>query len=273
MINFSAWISGGFRRNIKFAAGAGLLALMIGFFILKEPGNRDLAIAVASNVRFPVTEIKTNFEKETGNQVELIVGSSGKLAAQVEQGAPFDIFISADKKYPRYLHSRKLTANDPMVYAYGKLVLWSLKKDLKGDKAEKILRSANLKKVALPNPETAPYGEVAVEWLKNRGLYRNLREKLVFGENVSQTNHFILSKSVDAGITAKASIYAVEKRKRGDWLEPDPGDYPDIAQAAVILVHGKEHNPNVSEAFFRYLYSPEAARVLKNYDYNLPDKR
>ncbi|MEP7317773.1 MAG: molybdate ABC transporter substrate-binding protein [Panacibacter sp.] len=242
-----------------------LLLLSVGFVSFKE--DKKVTVAVAANMQYVMNVLKSKFEKETGIKVEVILGSSGKLTQQIQEGAPFDIFISADTKYPQTLWQSKLTSDKPKIYAKGILVLWTARNDLKPEINLQLLLMDNVKKIALANPKTAPYGLAAEEILKHYKLYNVLQKKLVFGESITQTNQFIMSQSADIGFTAKSAVLSDEMQGKGSWVEIEHKAYHDIDQAAVILKHGTETNKEASEKFYKYLYSAEAKKIYKQFGY------
>ncbi len=224
---------------------------------------RQLTIATAANVQYPMEELSREFSQETGVRCDVIIGSSGKLTAQIKGGAPYDLFISADMKYPDQLYKAGLTTNKPRVYAFGRLVLWSMT-DIKP--SIDLLDSSVVKHIAIANPETAPYGQAAVEALKYFRLYDKIRDKLVYGESISQTNQFIISKTADIGITAKSVVLSPEMKGQGSWTELDESSYTPITQGAVII---NRHDKNAADAviFYNFLFSDTAHAILKKYGY------
>lgn len=228
-----------------------------------------LTVAVAANVQYTFEELKTVFEKDTGIQLKGVIGSSGKFTAQIENGAPFDVFLSADTDYPKTLQKEGLTHNEPRVYGYGTLVLWSLT-GVDVSKGLDVLAEGNVGKVAIASPKTAPYGRQAINALKNSQLYDKVQKKLVYGENIAQTNHFIMTKAADVGITAKSIVLAPNMKDQGQWFELDKKQYDPIAQAAVILKHAEKNNLKDAQKFFDFLYSPPAQEILRKYGYILP---
>lgn len=246
--------------------------LMILFFALtsfRDNTEKKVTVAVAANVQYAMEAIKAKFEQETGIKVEVIVGSSGKLTQQIQEGAPFDVFVSADTKYPLTLYQNKLTTASPKVYATGVLVLWTARDDIKPTADLSFLLQENIKKIALANPQTAPYGAAAEELLKTYKLYDRVQSKLVFGESIAQTNQFIITKSADVGFTAKSVVLADEIKGKGVWIELDRKAYKPIEQAAVILKHGGETNRILSEKFYNYLYSKSAKEIFSKFGYLL----
>lgn len=242
-----------------------ILALSIISLIFSCSTRDDiiLTIAVASNAQFALKEIAYEFTKETGIKTQIIVGSSGKHTAQIEAGAPFDIFISADLKFPKTLYNQGLTVEEPEFYAYGTLVLWSFKDNI--DLDLKALLASDIDHIAMPNPKTAPYGFAAYEVLTFFGIYDSIKPKLIYGESVTQTNQFIISKAVDIGFTSASSPMAPEMKNKGRWQEIDNKAYSPIGQAAVVL----KQSQNLADAnkFYLFLFSAKARRILLSYRY------
>ncbi|MEO6187741.1 MAG: molybdate ABC transporter substrate-binding protein, partial [Ginsengibacter sp.] len=184
-----------------------------------EQRDQTLTIAVAANMQFAAKDLVNAFTSETGIKTKLIISSSGQLTAQIKAGAPFDVFISADMKYPMELFSSGHATKKPIVYAYGKLVLWSLVDSIAP--SINTLTSARINHIAIANPKTAPYGMAAIEVLKRHALYEPLKNKLVYGESISQTNQFIISKSAGVGFTAKSVVLSPQMEGKGKWTEID----------------------------------------------------
>jgi molybdate transport system substrate-binding protein len=242
-----------------------IIAVFCGGFIKQPP--QKITVAVAANMQYAMTALKEKFEKESGITVEVIMGSSGKLTQQIEEGAPFDVFVSADTKYPAELYAKQFTADSPKVYAKGLLVLWTARNDIKPSSNLQLLLDDRIKKIALANPKTAPYGVAAEEVLKHYGLYDKVQTKLVYGESISQTNQFILTQSADIGFTAKSVVLADEMKGKGVWAEVDSKAYSSISQAAVLLKHGEENNKAAAEQFYSFLYSNSAKEIYKKFGY------
>ncbi len=231
--------------------------------------EKKVTVAVAANVQYAMAALKARFEAETGIKVNIIIGSSGKLTQQIQQGAPFDVFVSADTKYPQVLYNNKMTSGTPKVYATGVLVVWTVRQDIKPAADLSFLQQSDIKKIALANPKTAPYGAAAEEVLHYYKLYDQVKSKLVFGESISQTNQFILSRSADIGFTAKSMVLSSEAKRQGTWVELDKKAYTPIAQAAVLLQHGSEMNKGAAETFYDYLYSASARTIFLQFGYLL----
>jgi molybdate transport system substrate-binding protein len=248
-----------------------LIILLSVLFVLPFSAfAEDLTVAAAANVQFTVEDLKKSFEQETGLKVKTIIGSSGKLTAQIENGAPFDIFLSADMDYPQTLYNEGLAYREPKVYAYGTLVLWTLKNNVDLSSGINVLADRSIKKVAIPNPKNAPYGRKAVDALKFSHLYQAVNKKLVYGESISQANEFIVAQAVDIGFTAKAIVMAQEMKDKGKWVEVNPQSYERIAQGAVITKYAQKHHLAVAEKFYDFLFSEKAQEIFKKYGYILP---
>jgi len=226
---------------------------------------QEITVATAANVQYAIKEIKEAFKKSTGITVKTVIASSGKLTAQIKSGAPFDLFLSADMKYPRYLKKLRFAIDNPKVYAYGTLVLWSLKPiDL--NRGIKSLLNTKIKKIAIPNPKNAPYGSQAVIAMKNAGIYKKIKSKLIYAESVSQTNQYIASKVVDAGLTAKSVVFLPQMSKKGKFVEIDPSLYLPIKQGVVMLKHSQK-KPKATKAFYDFLFSLQGKSIFKKFGY------
>ena len=229
---------------------------------------QNLTVAVAANVQFAMKEIKTSFEKQSGIKLSTVIGSSGKLTAQIENGAPFDVFLSADMKYPSTLYKKSFAVDSPKIYAQGALVLWTLD-DVNLKDGIKALTSSSIKKIALANPMTAPYGRESVRLLKYYKLYKKLKSKLVYGSSIAQTNQYIVSKAAQIGFTAKSVVLSPEMKNKGEWIDLNSKAYSPIAQGAVILKHGNETLEKESKEFYNFLFSKTAKQIFKKYGYRI----
>lgn len=223
-----------------------------------------LHIATAANVQFAMAELTEYFTRETGIQTEVILSSSGKLTAQILQGAPYDLFLSADMKYPLELQKKGKVLSPPQVYALGALVLWTT--DTSFALSLETLLEPSVKKIAIANPKTAPYGEAAIAFFDHKGWTDSLREKLVFGESIAQTNQFILSGAAQLGLTAKSVVRSPEMQQVGQWVEVPADLYRPIEQGAVIVNPEREQE---ARAFINFLSSEPARQILTSYGYRL----
>ncbi len=241
-----------------------LVLLAVFVFTSGNLAEEKITIAVSANAQYAMKAIEILYEKETGKDIELIIGSSGKLTAQIREGAPFDIFMSADMDFPNQLHKEGLTLGEPKVYAYGSLVLWSL--TIEEGLIMKSLLAANVKSIAIANPKLAPYGVAAVDVMKYYKLYDAVEKKIVYGESISQVNQYITSKSADVGFTAKSVVMSPEMQGKGRWIDIDKKAYTPIEQGAVVLKHANG-NKTDADAFYNYIYSAKAQNILKKYGY------
>ncbi|GAB3880980.1 molybdate ABC transporter substrate-binding protein [Spirosoma agri] len=228
---------------------------------------QKLRVAVAANAQFVMEPLRIAFQKNSGVAVESIVSSSGKLTTQIQQGAPYDVFLSADMMYPETLHKEGLTQNAPTVYAYGTLVLWTMGKlPLSSDL--KVLLNPSVRHIALANPTKAPYGEAAMALLQQANLLDKIQPKIVNGESIAQVNQYILSGAAEIGFTAKSVVLDSSLKNRGHWIELPPKGYSPIAQGVVVLK--RTTDPKASQQFVQFLRSPAARRILQRFGYRLP---
>jgi molybdate transport system substrate-binding protein len=230
---------------------------------------QTLSVAVAANMQYVFDDIKAEFKKETGHEVQAVFNSSGKFVTQIMNGAPFDVFLSADMEYPEYLHAQGFSTAAPKVYAYGVLVLWTTK-NLDLSQWQTLLASEGINKIALANPKTAPYGREAMRALSYYKLDSKVQSKLVFGESIAQTNQYIHSGVADIGFTAKSVVSSAEMKGQGKWIELPPTSYQAIAQGAVILKHGKQSNGVLAQQFYDFLSSAKVRAILERNGYKLP---
>jgi molybdate transport system substrate-binding protein len=226
-------------------------------------------VAVASDFTKPMNEIAAEFQKATGHTAKISYGSSGKFFAQIQNGAPFEVYLSASEKYPQELQkSGFAVANSQFVFAIGKLVLWSPRETYVDDKAQ-VLAKADFKHIAIANPDHAPYGVVAVEVMKKLGVLEKLKPLFVEGENIAQTFQFVSTGNAELGFIAFAQVIDIKSGKIGSgsgWLVPDNMHSP-FRQVAVLLKKG-ENNPAAS-ALLKFLQTPTALAIIKKYGFGL----
>ncbi len=237
-----------------------------------EPKPTALRLAVASNLQYVINPLVESFKKTNPGEVEVIMGSSGKLTTQIMSSAPFDIFISADQKYPKALAEKKLTLSAPETYARGELVLWSLATNDQLDL--NILDLSQIEHFAIPNPEIAPYGKAAVEALKFYGWYDQLADKLVMGENISQTNQFIINKNAQLGMTALSSVVSEPMKEQGIWTTLNPDSFTPMQQDVVVLNKAKERGmEEKANSFIDFLKTATAKDILRKHGYKIPQEK
>jgi molybdate transport system substrate-binding protein len=228
----------------------------------------QVTVACAANMQPAMEEIKTAYEK-TGSQVKPVYGASGKFVSQIKNGAPFDVFVSADMDYPESLLVWKYAASKPKVYAYGKLVLWSLRPGL-AEKGVAGLADPGVQKIAVADPRLAPYGRESVRAMKNAGVYDAVVPRIVYGDNISQAAQYIVTGAADIGFTAKSIVLSPQNKDKGSWTDVDSTLYSVIAQGVVVCRYGADNNPEVSEKFAAFLLSDEARNIMKQFGYSLP---
>ena len=241
-------------------------AVCLYFAVVLPVFADEITVAAAANVQFTLEELAAAFEKDNPDiQIKTVSGSSGMLTAQIENGAPFDIFLSADMEYPQAIHEKGLAAQAPKIYVYGTLVLWTLG-DFDLSRGVEVLTDPAITHVAIANPETAPYGRQAVNVLKFYNLYPDISPKLVYGESISQVNPFITEQAADIGFTAASVVLAPGVRDKGKWVEVDSKSYRPIAQGVVLL----KDRAASSRAFYDFISSEKAGVIFKKYGYILP---
>lgn len=235
------------------------------FFACQPKSKPIFAVAAAANVQFAMEDLVLEFEKKYQQKINLVIGSSGKLTAQIQQGAPYSVFLSADKKYPEYLFENRKAIVLPKIYGKGKLAIWT-NKTLTINKIEDILKP-EFKKIAIANPQTAPYGKQAENVFKYYKIWETIQPKLIFAENIAQTNQYILSGACDVGITAFSTAFAKNIDHQGTWLAIDSNSYLPIEQGAVITTHGQQNCPDLSKQFYDLLFSDSAKAIFAKYGY------
>ncbi len=238
-----------------------LLLFCFTSFILQA---QQLRIAVAANAQFVSQKLKEAFKQETGIDADVTVGSSGKLTAQIEQGAPFDVFMSADMKYPQELTDKGFTTAKPAVYAFGTLVMWSLqKRDL--SKGLATVLNNDIVKIAVANPKLAPYGEATIAAFTRQNLLQKAEPKIVYGESISQVNQYLLSGAVDMAFTAKSVVLDTAMVSKGSWVEVNKSLYKPIEQGVVMIKNSA--NAEAAKKFYKFLFSKKAKIIFTKYGY------
>jgi molybdate transport system substrate-binding protein len=224
----------------------------------------DVYLAIASNFATPAKELQVLYEQTTYNKLKISFGSSGKHFAQIVNGAPFELFLSADvARAKRAVAENYAVDSSRFTYAIGKLVLYSATPDLI-DNEGKVLSVNAFNRLAIANPKTAPYGEAAVTFLRSLGLYKSIRKKIVTGENIAQTYQFVATGNADIGFVAYSQISGHQLGSR--WLVPTDY-YPAIRQQAVLLKKGID-NPAATD-FLSFLKSAVAKGIIKKYGYEV----
>ena len=233
----------------------------------------EITIAAASDLNFAFKDIVAEYERTTGNHVRLALGSSGNFYAQIQNGAPFDLYFSADIAYPRKLEEAGLTVSGSLYpYAIGRIVLWTGNEShLDLAKGLEILREPTVKKIAIANPKHAPYGRAAVAAMEHAQVYERIKDKLVLGENISQAAQFIESGAADVGIIALSLALASPMQAVGHYWEIPADAHPRIEQGAVILMGGK--NQEGAKAFLTFIQGAQGQAMMKHYGFLAPSPR
>lgn len=226
---------------------------------------QKLTIATASNMQFAMAELSQAFSASTRIPCQPVISSSGKLTAQIQAGAPFDVFLSADLKYPNLLYQNQLTQGKPQIYAYGTLVLWTMKPNLLP--SLEILGSSQVDHISIANPKTAPYGHAALESLQSSLKYdQPIQQKLIYGESIAQVNQFISTQVAEIGFTAKSTVVSSPLANQGQWIEVESKYYNPIAQGIVIIKNNREQLPQ-AKRFQAFLFSKQGQSILKKHGY------
>jgi molybdate transport system substrate-binding protein len=231
-----------------------------------------VTVAAASDLAFAMNEITANFGKATGCSARVSTGSSGNFLTQIENGAPFDVFFSADIEYPKKLEAEGLAApGSTYLYAIGKIVLW-VRNDstLDFSKGFAALRDPRVHKLAIANPLHAPYGRAAEDALRKAGVYDAVKDKLVLGENISQAAQFAESGNADAGVIALSLAVAPGMKEKGRFWRVPENLYAPIQQGVVVIRASK--NPQGAQAFLDFIKTPATAALLERYGFVLPGK-
>ena len=243
------------------------LAPLLAAFALGTAHADEVQVAVAANFTAPIQAIAADFEKDTGHKLVAAYGATGQFYTQIKNGAPFEVFLSADDTTAQKLESEGATVKGSrFTYAVGTLALWSAKEgyvDAKGD----VLKKNQFKHLSIANPKTAPYGLAATQLLAREGLSDQVKDKLVEGQNITQAYQFVSTGNAELGFVALSQIYKDGKVTGGSaWVVPASLHDP-IKQDAVILNKGKDSA--AAKALVDYLKGPKAAAVIKSYGYEL----
>jgi molybdate transport system substrate-binding protein len=246
-----------------------LITLLMMLLASTAQAAESITVAVAANVKYVFDDLAAAFTKDTGIAVTSVVSSSGKLTSQIKNGAPYDVFLSADMQYPATLQKDGLAVVTPKVYANGALVLWT-NKTIDLSKGLSVLSDPTIVKVAIANPKLAPYGRETLKVLDYYKLKASVEPKLVYGESISQVNQYIDTKTVDIGFTAKSVVVSPELKGRGTWVEVPIESYQPIAQGMVILKYGADNHGDAARKFYGFILSKQARAILSQYGYTLP---
>ncbi len=225
----------------------------------------EALVAVAANFSAPMQQIAASFQKDTGHQLKMSFGATGGIYAQIKNGGPFDVFLSADQITPQKLEAEGLgVAATRFNYAIGQLVLWSKQDGLVDDKGQ-VLSGKNIQRIALANPKLAPYGVAAWETMTALGLLEVLKPKMVQGDNIAQTYQFVSTQNAQVGFVALSQVFSNGQLTSGSaWIVP-PHLYKPIRQDVILLKNGKDNS--AAKALLMYLKGEKAKAVMKSYGY------
>lgn len=245
------------------------LVFVCVFLSMAVAGAAEITVAAAANLTPVMGKLVSAFNETSAVKVKVVTGSSGKFVTQIESGAPFDVFMSADMKYPQALYQEGLAADEPKVYVHGLLVIWTVKA-LYLTRGIDILKDPSVKKIAIASPKVAPYGREAVNVIKHYGFYRDVERKFVYGENISQANAFVMTGAADVGITSKSTVFSGKAREAARWVDVPADSYTPIAQGVVVLSRAKGEAAAAARDFVDFLFSEKARAVFSEGGYMVP---
>jgi molybdate transport system substrate-binding protein len=241
---------------------------LVSLLTLRSSGQ-TLTVAAAADLQAVMPELVEQFQKQSGKAVQVVYGSSGNFYQQIQNGAPFDVFFSANLDYAKKLEAARLAEPDSLYeYATGKIVLW-VPKDSTVDVKDglRALESASVRKVSIANPEHSPYGQAAVAAMQKAGVYEQVKAKLVLGENISQAASFAVSGAADAGIIALSLALSQNMKDKGRFAEIPAENYPAIEQGCVIVKASQKKQD--ARAFLEFVKSAGASELLKRYGFGI----
>jgi molybdate transport system substrate-binding protein len=259
------------RKHLKVVVRALFaLATILCMRLPAVAGAAEIKVAAAADLTFVFKDVASQFEKQPGSIIKLTYGSSGNFFAQIQNGAPFDLFFSADIGYPEKLEAAGLVEPGTIYeYASGKIVMWvpnASQLDLSRGLAT--LLDPGIRKIAIANPQHAPYGVAAVAAMRHAAVYDKIKSKLVLGENISQTAQFVQSGNADVGILALSLALAPAMKNAGRYVEIPATDYPPIIQAAVILKSSR--NKQLANQFMKFIKQPDTVALMARYGFSIP---
>ena len=253
----------------RFKTKLGLIGgVLLVFFLLhvSDALAKELRIAVASNFLLPLKELSRKFKESTGHKVVVISGSTGKLYAQIKQGAPFDILLAADSLRPELLEKEGIgVPGSRFTYAVGRLALWSADSTLPLNNDLQVLNNKNFRYLAIANPKTAPYGKAAEQVLRKKGFWEQIQNRLVRGENISQTFQFVMTGNADIGFIALSQL----RKNQGlgfSWIVPQEWHDP-IQQQCILLKRAKTNK--AAQQFLNFVKSNRIQKQIESYGYSL----
>jgi molybdate transport system substrate-binding protein len=252
------------QRVFAAAVVAALVALGVPLIAAQSAGIR---VAAASDLQMVMPAIADRFQQSTGRAVGVSYGSSGNFFMQIQNGAPFDVFLSADIDYPRRLEKAGFAEPGTIVtYGFGRIVVWCRRGGpVDAQRGLEVLADVRVRRIAIANPEHAPYGRAAVAALRHEGLYDRVQSKLVMGENISQAAQFVDSGNADAGIIALSLALSPALKTDGTYYEIPQSFYPPIEQGAVVIKASA--NKAAAQQFLQFLRVPDSSRLLQSFGF------
>lgn len=248
-----------------------VIALLVGYPVAAI-AQRPPTIAAAANLNFALTEVADRFARDTGARVELVFGASGTLARQIQDGAPFEMFLAADEEFPNQLSAAGLTRYPGVVYAVGRLVIFAPKGsplvvDERLEGLARLLRTGGVSRFSIANPDVAPYGRAAEAVLRKRGLWEALRPHLVLGDSIAQAAQFVTTGNAVGGLIAYSLALSPGFAERGTYAVVPEADHPPIRQRMVLLKRAGQ----VAERFYQYLQGTDARAILRRQGFAVPE--
>jgi molybdate transport system substrate-binding protein len=256
------------RRRIAALLFAGTIGVVTGAGLSAQ---RTPAVAAAANLNFALTEIARQFKAERGEQVEVVFGASGTLTRQIRDGAPFELFLAADEQFPNQLTKAGLTRDAGVVYAMGRLVIFSpngspLTVDERLDGLARLLKSGKAGRFAIANPDAAPYGQAAESVLKKRGLWDAIRPRLVLGDTIAQAAQFAITGNAIGGLVAYSLVLGPGFAQRGKYAVIPESDHQPLRQRMVLMKRASA----TATQFYTYLQGATARSILRKHGYGVP---
>ncbi len=247
------------------------LLFLLAMTVAPQARADELTVAAAADLNYALKDLADRYTKSTGSEVKLSFGSSGNLFSQIQNGAPFDLFFSADRSYPQKLFDAgRVDAASLHTYAVGHLVLWVPNSSPLDPQKLKmnLLTDPRVQRIAIANPQHAPYGRAAMAALEHFGLKDKVAAKLVLGENISQGAQFVQSGNAQAGLIALSLALSPAMKTAGHYWELPPDAYPEMQQVAAIVTVSK--HKLAAQAFLNYVLSPEGRDILQQYGFRTP---
>ena len=255
------------QRNATFLTRA--LGLFFSFFVISVSWAQMPTVVVAANMKPAMEQIYASYKKSSGQELRIIYGASGNFTRQIQQGAPFHLFVSADENFPLALSKEGLTVDDGKVYAIGRLALISkksqnIKLSLKESEIKKIIARAN--KISLAKPEVAPYGRATIEFLTRLNLLEGAKEKFVFAENIAGATQYVITGAAQIGFTAYSLAASKDIGHELDYVLIPESFHEPIRQRMVLM----KNAPKIAIDFYAYLQGKQAGDIIRSQGYSMP---